>query len=55
MLGALLIGLALFFADSVATIFRLFPMPVLGSSCSSAEWNSPRPSMETRPDGLSGR
>ena len=29
-LGVLLLGTALFFADSVATLFRLFPMPVLG-------------------------
>lgn len=29
-LGALLMVGALFFADSVATVFRLFPMPVLG-------------------------
>ena len=29
-LGLLLLGTALFFADSVATLFRLFPMPVLG-------------------------
>jgi MFS superfamily sulfate permease-like transporter len=29
-LGALLMVGALFFADSVATVFRLFPLPVLG-------------------------
>jgi MFS superfamily sulfate permease-like transporter len=29
-LGALLVVGALFFADSVATVFRLFPLPVLG-------------------------
>lgn len=29
-LGALLLGLALFYSDSVTTIFRLFPTPVLG-------------------------
>ena len=29
-LGALLLFMALFFADSVGTFFRLFPMPVLG-------------------------
>ena len=29
-LGALLLGLALFYSDSVATLFRLFPAPVLG-------------------------
>jgi MFS superfamily sulfate permease-like transporter len=29
-LGGLLIGLALFYADSVATVFRLFPPPILG-------------------------
>jgi MFS superfamily sulfate permease-like transporter len=29
-LGALLVAGALFFADSVATVFRLFPLPVLG-------------------------
>jgi MFS superfamily sulfate permease-like transporter len=29
-LGALLVFGALFFADSVATVFRLFPLPVLG-------------------------
>jgi MFS superfamily sulfate permease-like transporter len=29
-LGVVLLGLALFFADSVATLFRLFPLPVLG-------------------------
>ena len=29
-LGALLLVLALFYADSVSTLFRLFPMPVLG-------------------------
>jgi MFS superfamily sulfate permease-like transporter len=30
MLGGLLLGLALFFSDSVATLFRLFPTPILG-------------------------
>jgi MFS superfamily sulfate permease-like transporter len=30
MLGVLLLSLALFFSDSVATLFRLFPPPVLG-------------------------
>jgi MFS superfamily sulfate permease-like transporter len=30
MLGALLLVGALFFADSAATVFRLFPVPVLG-------------------------
>jgi hypothetical protein len=29
-LGALLLALALFYADSVSTLFRLFPVPVLG-------------------------
>jgi xanthine/uracil permease len=29
-LGALLLALALFYADSTATLFRLFPPPVLG-------------------------
>lgn len=29
-LGAVLLALALFFADSVSTLFRLFPAPVLG-------------------------
>ncbi len=29
-LGGLLLGLALFYADSVATVFRLFPIPILG-------------------------
>jgi hypothetical protein len=29
-LGLVLLTLALFFADSVATVFRLFPVPVLG-------------------------
>lgn len=29
-LGGLLLGLALFYADSVATVFRLFPPPILG-------------------------
>jgi MFS superfamily sulfate permease-like transporter len=29
-LGGLLTGLALFYADSVATVFRLFPPPILG-------------------------
>lgn len=29
-LGGLLLGLALFFADSVATVFRLLPIPILG-------------------------
>jgi MFS superfamily sulfate permease-like transporter len=29
-LGALLLGLALFYAESVSTLFRLFPVPVLG-------------------------
>ena len=29
-LGALLLVTALFFADSIATLFRLFPLPVLG-------------------------
>ena len=29
-LGAVLLALALFFSDSVATLFRLFPPPVLG-------------------------
>jgi Molybdate transporter of MFS superfamily len=29
-LGGLLRGLALFYADSVATVFRLFPPPILG-------------------------
>ena len=29
-LGALLLGLALFYSDSVSTLFRLFPAPVLG-------------------------
>ena len=29
-LGAVLLVLALFFCDSVATLFRLFPVPVLG-------------------------
>jgi MFS superfamily sulfate permease-like transporter len=29
-LGTLLLGLALFYSDSVATLFRLFPAPVLG-------------------------
>jgi len=29
-LGVLLLAVALFFADSVTTLFRLFPMPVLG-------------------------
>jgi MFS superfamily sulfate permease-like transporter len=29
-LGGLLLGLALFYADSVATVFRLFPLPILG-------------------------
>lgn len=29
-LGSLLLGLALFYADSVTTVFRLFPAPVLG-------------------------
>lgn len=29
-LGVILLGGALFFADSVATLFRLFPLPVLG-------------------------
>ena len=29
-LGAVLIACALFFADSVGTLFRLFPLPVLG-------------------------
>jgi MFS superfamily sulfate permease-like transporter len=29
-LGGLLISLALFYADSVATVFRLFPPPILG-------------------------
>ena len=29
-LGVILLGGALFFADSVATLFRLFPFPVLG-------------------------
>jgi hypothetical protein len=29
-LGAVLLVTALFFADSIATLFRLFPMPVLG-------------------------
>ena len=29
-LGALLLVSALFFADSAATVFRLFPVPVLG-------------------------
>jgi MFS superfamily sulfate permease-like transporter len=29
-LGGLLLGLALFYADSVSTLFRLFPAPVLG-------------------------
>lgn len=29
-LGTLLLAAALFFADSVATVFRLFPPPVLG-------------------------
>ena|SRR5688572_21508527 len=29
-LGGLLMIVALFFADSVATVFRLFPVPVLG-------------------------
>lgn len=29
-LGGLLLGLALFFSDSVATLFRLFPTPILG-------------------------
>ena len=30
MLGALLLVIALFFADSATTLFRLFPPPVLG-------------------------
>jgi hypothetical protein len=29
-LGIVLLAIALFFADSIATLFRLFPMPVLG-------------------------
>jgi len=29
-LGAVLLALALLFSDSVATLFRLFPLPVLG-------------------------
>jgi len=29
-LGGLLLALALFYADSVATVFRLFPLPILG-------------------------
>jgi len=29
-LGVLLLGSGLFFADSISTLFRLFPMPVLG-------------------------
>jgi MFS superfamily sulfate permease-like transporter len=29
-LGLLLLGVALFFADSTSTLFRLFPLPVLG-------------------------
>jgi MFS superfamily sulfate permease-like transporter len=29
-LGAVLLVLALFFCDSVSTLFRLFPVPVLG-------------------------
>jgi MFS superfamily sulfate permease-like transporter len=29
-LGMVLLAIALFFADSIATLFRLFPMPVLG-------------------------
>jgi hypothetical protein len=29
-LGSLLLGLALFYADSVGTVFRLFPLPILG-------------------------
>jgi MFS superfamily sulfate permease-like transporter len=29
-LGALLLAIALFYPDSVATLFRLFPIPVLG-------------------------
>lgn len=29
-LGAILLSVALLFSDSVATLFRLFPLPVLG-------------------------
>jgi len=29
-LGVLLLGVALFFADSTGTLLRLFPLPVLG-------------------------